>query len=165
MFAIFFSPYDPLPASTQCARLVERLISAGKPAELWRFPGKCPPPPSPAAAQCEGSCVDPLHPPHLPFPSPRTTPHPDSAACAERSTAIGSIINQYLKKEIELPDQSVHLLFSANRWERIAGIKEKLASGVSLVIDRYVRALGLGMRTCPSHAPPWHVPGVVVPCA
>lgn len=31
---------------------------------------------------------------------------------------MGSLINKYLTKEIELDDRAVHLLFSANRWER-----------------------------------------------
>lgn len=36
---------------------------------------------------------------------------------ADRDTAIGSVIDKYLKKEIDLPDQAIHLLFTANRWE------------------------------------------------
>ncbi len=43
---------------------------------------------------------------------------PSSFFRIDRETAIGSIINKYLTKEIELDDRSVHLLFSANRWER-----------------------------------------------
>ncbi|KAK3932864.1 Thymidylate kinase [Frankliniella fusca] len=55
----------------------------------------------------------------------------------DRSTAIGKIINDYLLKKVELPDKAVHLLFSANRWELEPVIKNKLASGVSLIVDRY----------------------------
>lgn len=55
----------------------------------------------------------------------------------DRSTVIGHIINKYLTKEIELPDQAVHLLFSANRWELAPKIREKLESGISLIVDRY----------------------------
>lgn len=54
-----------------------------------------------------------------------------------RSTAIGQIINQYLKKEIELSDEAVHLLFSSNRWEAEENIKKLLNSGTSIIIDRY----------------------------
>ena len=35
----------------------------------------------------------------------------------ERSTPIGQIIDRYLRQHTELDDHSVHLLFSANRWE------------------------------------------------
>lgn len=35
----------------------------------------------------------------------------------DRSTGIGSIIDRYLRKEVELEDHAVHLLYSANRWE------------------------------------------------
>jgi dTMP kinase len=35
----------------------------------------------------------------------------------DRTTAIGQLINDYLVKNIDLTDNAVHLLFSANRWE------------------------------------------------
>lgn len=35
-----------------------------------------------------------------------------------RETKIGMCIDQCLKKKSKLCDQSIHLLFSANRWER-----------------------------------------------
>ena len=35
----------------------------------------------------------------------------------ERSTAIGQMINAYLKQTVETNDKAIHLLFSANRWE------------------------------------------------
>jgi dTMP kinase len=54
-----------------------------------------------------------------------------------RKTSIGQLINSYLLKQIELEDHAVHLLFSANRWETVAEMKEKLASGVNLILDRY----------------------------
>ncbi|XP_026642313.1 thymidylate kinase isoform X3 [Microtus ochrogaster] len=37
----------------------------------------------------------------------------------ERSTEIGKLLNSYLEKKTELEDHSVHLLFSANRWEQV----------------------------------------------
>ena len=54
-----------------------------------------------------------------------------------RTTQIGQIINQYLKNEIELTDQAVHLLFSANRWEAEKHILDTLNSGKNIIIDRY----------------------------
>jgi len=55
----------------------------------------------------------------------------------DRSTPIGSIINDYLSRKIELPDRSVHLLFSANRWELEPEIRKQINSGVTLIVDRY----------------------------
>ncbi|XP_036865437.1 thymidylate kinase isoform X1 [Manis javanica] len=84
----------------------------------------------------------------------------------ERSTEIGKLLSSYLEKKNEVEDHSVHLLFSANRWEQVCAdllvgypsslqqhprppvqnlpaiacrplIKEKLSQGVTLVVDRY----------------------------
>ncbi len=39
--------------------------------------------------------------------------------CPDRAnTHTGPCINAYLRGEVELDDAAVHLLFSANRWER-----------------------------------------------
>lgn len=54
-----------------------------------------------------------------------------------RETATGSLIDLYLRNQIELPDGVVHLLFSANRWEAAAGIVEDLNHGTTIVCDRY----------------------------
>nr|XP_030706158.1 thymidylate kinase isoform X2 [Globicephala melas] len=37
----------------------------------------------------------------------------------ERSTEIGKLLSSYLEKKSEVEDHSVHLLFSANRWEHV----------------------------------------------
>lgn len=55
----------------------------------------------------------------------------------DRSTAIGKVIDSYLKKEEELPDRTIHLTFAANIWEKEPKIKSALQNGVTLVIDRY----------------------------
>lgn len=36
----------------------------------------------------------------------------------DRTTAIGQMINAYLASNAELDDGTIHLLFSANRWEK-----------------------------------------------
>lgn len=54
-----------------------------------------------------------------------------------RSTAIGSLINSYLKGNYKLDDHVIHLLFSANRWEFKDEMIYKLQNGISLIIDRY----------------------------
>ena len=55
----------------------------------------------------------------------------------DRTTAIGKMIDGYLQSQTDMDDACVHLLFSANRWEKRKLMLEKLASGVTLVIDRY----------------------------
>lgn len=47
------------------------------------------------------------------------------------------MINSYLIGTAEQDDHSIHLLFSANRWEAIKGIERDIASGVNVIIDRY----------------------------
>ncbi|NP_001307832.1 thymidylate kinase isoform X4 [Pongo pygmaeus] len=37
----------------------------------------------------------------------------------ERSTEIGKLLSSYLQKKSDVEDHSVHLLFSANRWEQV----------------------------------------------
>lgn len=39
-----------------------------------------------------------------------------------RTTPIGSLIDGYLKNQTTFPDEAIHLLFSANRWEKQFGI-------------------------------------------
>jgi dTMP kinase len=34
------------------------------------------------------------------------------------NTSTGGIVNSYLTHEVDLPPEAVHLLFSANRWEK-----------------------------------------------
>ncbi|RVE73799.1 hypothetical protein OJAV_G00034800 [Oryzias javanicus] len=55
----------------------------------------------------------------------------------DRTTTIGQLISAYLEKKSELEDHTVHLLFSANRWELVPAMKRKLEQGVTLVVDRY----------------------------
>lgn len=51
----------------------------------------------------------------------------------ERKSAVGQLIDSYLQSNSNLNDQSIHLLFSANRWEQSDSIESKLASGCNLV--------------------------------
>ena len=55
----------------------------------------------------------------------------------DRTTAIGQMINSYLAQTSDLDDKAIHLLFSANRWECVQSIISTLASGESIVCDRY----------------------------
>ncbi|RYH04682.1 hypothetical protein EON65_46835 [archaeon] len=56
----------------------------------------------------------------------------------DRSTVIGGLINNYLQSTQELNDCSIHLLFSANRWERSAAMEKQLKEGVNLVSSNYM---------------------------
>merc|ERR1719178_398667 len=56
---------------------------------------------------------------------------------------------------IELPDETIHLLFSANRWESVLSIVETLNNGTSVICDRYAfsgvaysAAKGLDLAWC-----------------
>lgn len=73
----------------------------------------------------------------------------------DRTTVIGSMINDYLSNTHDLDDRAVHLLFSANRWEAMKSMSELLKQGVSLVVDRYAfsgvafsAAKGLDVEWC-----------------
>ncbi|CAE7514625.1 dtymk, partial [Symbiodinium necroappetens] len=54
-----------------------------------------------------------------------------------RKTPIGNAIDLYLRRQLELSDEAVHRLFSANRWEMAKAIVEDLRSGTTIVCDRY----------------------------
>ncbi|KAG8872092.1 Thymidylate kinase [Tulasnella sp. 331] len=49
----------------------------------------------------------------------------------------GKMIDAYLRSSTELDDHAIHLLFSANRWEVRSSILSDLASGMTIVCDRY----------------------------
>jgi dTMP kinase len=55
----------------------------------------------------------------------------------DRTSSIGQLINGYLSSATNLNDQTIHLLFSANRWEASKELEEKLLSGCTLICDRY----------------------------
>ncbi|KAL1991838.1 hypothetical protein VTN49DRAFT_5146 [Thermomyces lanuginosus] len=55
----------------------------------------------------------------------------------DRATPTGKLIDSYLRGETHLDDHAVHLLFSANRWEKAQSIRDDIASGTTVIIDRY----------------------------
>jgi dTMP kinase len=55
----------------------------------------------------------------------------------DRTTTIGEMINSYLSNATDIDDGCIHLLFSANRWEKKDQMMKKLQQGVTLVVDRY----------------------------
>ena len=55
----------------------------------------------------------------------------------DRETSVGSIIDEFLKSNEEVNPHAVHLLFSANRWEKANKITVLLERGVWVVCDRW----------------------------
>lgn len=73
----------------------------------------------------------------------------------DRTTQTGKMIDSYLQQKSELDDHAIHLLFSANRWEAMKTLSEKLNSGKTLIVDRYAfsgvafsSAKGLDLEWC-----------------
>jgi len=71
----------------------------------------------------------------------------------DRETPIGKLIDAFLKRDIEMPAEAIHLIFSANRWElkywSIGAfraltvfyrqkLEETLKAGISVIMDRYI---------------------------
>lgn len=78
-------------------------------------------------------------------------------AFPDRSTQIGALIDNYLQRKIEFDDHTIHLLFSANRWECMDSMRKKLLQGCTLIVDRYAysgvafsQAKGLDKTWCQS---------------
>ncbi|GAA5822800.1 hypothetical protein JCM11251_004385 [Rhodosporidiobolus azoricus] len=55
----------------------------------------------------------------------------------DRTLTTGKMIDSYLSQKADLDDRAIHLLFSANRWERANQILEDLNNGITVVCDRY----------------------------
>ncbi|KAJ5995615.1 hypothetical protein N7481_002592 [Penicillium waksmanii] len=55
----------------------------------------------------------------------------------DRTTPIGKLIDSYLRGSTDQEDHSIHLLFSANRWEVAKSIQEDIANGITIIVDRY----------------------------
>jgi dTMP kinase len=56
---------------------------------------------------------------------------------ADRATSTGQMINNYLAGNTQQEDHSIHLLFSANRWEAIGSIVSDIDRGITVIVDRY----------------------------
>ncbi|KYK60852.1 Thymidylate kinase [Drechmeria coniospora] len=108
--------------STQVKLLEERFVSEGRPVKVMRFPGQSLPLRS-RARRRSASRRDPCS-----HGRPRA---------ADRTTPIGQMIDSYLRSAVKMDDHVIHLLFSANRWEAAADIHALLASGTSVVCDRF----------------------------
>ena len=72
-----------------------------------------------------------------------------------RKTPIGKIIDGYLSSGLDIEDHSIHLLYSANRWEVASDVSILITSGTTIVMDRYAmsgtaysHATGLPLSWC-----------------
>lgn len=54
----------------------------------------------------------------------------------DRETPIGKMISAYLTNATAMDDHALHLLFSANRWEKADRLRGLLAAGKTVIIDR-----------------------------
>jgi len=54
-----------------------------------------------------------------------------------RQTTLGKLIDSYLKAEVDVSDQSIHLLFTANRWEIVPRMQQLLKNNEIIICDRY----------------------------
>lgn len=87
----------------------------------------------------------------------------------DRTTQIGKMIDSYLQSETDLDDRTLHLLFSANRWEKHTLLRQTLESGKTVIADRYAysgvaysTAKGLPLEWCKNSDDGLPAPDVVV---
>jgi len=130
---ILFEGLDRSGKSTQCVKLFERLAAlpplntvALAPSTAASATGSAKPEATAEAkaeGKAEGKETASAGAIHLRFPA--------------RETAVGKMIDAYLKNNSGLDDQAIHLLFSANRWESVERMRTALLSGQHVVVDRY----------------------------
>lgn len=55
----------------------------------------------------------------------------------DRTTECGELINSFLTNKKDFNDETIHLLFTLNRWEAKNQMEKLLLDGVTLIVDRY----------------------------
>eukprot|EP00897_Mesotaenium_endlicherianum_P010455 jgi/Mesen1/9438/ME000618S08815 len=87
----------------------------------------------------------------------------------DRNTEVGKMISAYLTNVKELDDEFVHLLFTANRFEKKSELLRLLENGTTLVVDRYAysgaaysTAKGLKLEWCKGKEEGLPAPDIVV---
>jgi dTMP kinase len=101
---------DRAGKSSQCQLLYDKLHGMGIPVRLMKFPGSL------LLGNFRWRSI--LSP-------------------TDRSTPTGSLIHNYLTGNAQQDDNSIHLLFSANRWESIGSIISDIDRGITVIVDRY----------------------------
>lgn len=102
---------DRAGKSSQCEMLRNYLSEQGKAVKYIRFPGM--------QSRDRQKCC------HC------------SNTSLDRTTPIGKLIDSYLRGSANQDDHSIHLLFSANRWEVAKSIEEDISNGTTVIVDRY----------------------------
>lgn len=65
----------------------------------------------------------------------------------DRTTSTGQMISAYLANESQLDDRAIHLLFSANRWEKRYHMPVKLSSNYLLCYISFIYFFNRGAGT------------------
>ena len=55
----------------------------------------------------------------------------------DRREPVGEVIFGYLHSKRKVDERVMHLLYSANRWEKMDDIRAKLDAGTHVILDRY----------------------------
>ena len=76
------------------------------------------------------------------------------AGFPDYSTPLGREIAAFLRGERSFAPEARQLLYAANRWERAGEIREWLAAGRAVVVDRYT-ASGIAYGTAQGLDPEW----------
>ncbi|GAA6047677.1 hypothetical protein JCM3770_001622 [Rhodotorula araucariae] len=77
-----------------------------------------------------------------------------AARFPDRTLTTGKMIDSYLSQKVDLDDRAIHLLFSANRWERANQILRDLEEGTTVVCDRYAFS-GIAFSVVKGLSPAW----------
>ncbi|CAI2727494.1 unnamed protein product [Schistosoma spindalis] len=56
----------------------------------------------------------------------------------DRDTPLGRQLDSYLSGNGDINKHALHLLFTANRWERQSEIRKAISNGIPVVADRYI---------------------------
>ena len=130
---------DRCGKSTQCARLVESLKAEGVSVGVAWNARACA-----VAGEGRARSGGARRSRFVFFPSSPLSPISSSSQLPaqqwrfpDRTTDTGRKIDAYLGRKADLDDGAVHLLFSANRWEKRAALLAALAGGETVVADRY----------------------------
>ncbi|TPP45928.1 Thymidylate kinase/adenylate kinase [Fasciola gigantica] len=74
----------------------------------------------------------------------------------DRTTPLGQCLNEYLVGKRDMDPHALHLLFTANRWERDTELRAALSNGCSVVADRYTYS-GIAYTAAKVNpTPDWH---------
>lgn len=107
---ILFEGGDRCGKSTQCKLLVEHLSASGV-RNAGNAYAAYEPSPQSRSQHVSARCI--------PRESLRAAQTPvELWSFPDRTTAVGRMIDAYLSSKAELDDAAIHLLFSANRWEK-----------------------------------------------